>query len=468
LAFVLGLFFVIRHSCLVISVMNRELVEKVVNAVLYEGYILYPYRASSKKNRERFTFGRVYPEDYSIAQNGAEPFVMQTECLVRNESKDALATVTVRFLHPMAREVGVLSAPIAEMPAGKPPALEVVPDLRVGEQLYQTWQEVVEQRVELLPLALTGAAQIVHEFDFPSSRALEPIRGDDGRISALLVRRQDAVRGVIEVATQPIDESVFKITVRILNRTPMPSGELENQSAIIMRTFTSTHTILHAQGGEWFSLTDPPPAYAEATAACKNIGAWPVLVGEEAKGERDAMLSSPIILYDYPQIAPESPGDLFDGLEIDEILTLRVMAMSDAEKIEMRQVDEQARRILERTETLPGDHLLKMHGVMRNVRSSNEDFFNPSTRLETATVGGVEVKAGDRVRIRPKKRADVMDMALDGKIAVIEAVEQDVEGGVQLALVIEDDPGRDLGLMRQPGHRFFYSTDEVELVKAGE
>jgi hypothetical protein len=105
---------------------------------------------------------------------------------------------------------------------------------------------------------------------------------------------------------------------------------------------------------------------------------------------------------------------------------------------------------------------------MRSVHSSNEDFFNPPQRLETAMVGGVQVKAGDRVRIRPKKRADVMDMALDGKTAIIEAVEQDVEGGVQLALVLEDDPGRDLGMMRQPGHRFFYGTDEVEVLKEGE
>jgi hypothetical protein len=447
--------------------MNTALVEKVVNAVLYEGYILYPYRASSKKNRERFTFGRVYPEDYSLAQHGAEPCSMQTECLVRNESKDALVTINVRFLHPMAREVGLLREPITEMPAEGAPDFEVVPDFRVGEQLYQTWQEVVEQKLEVPTFALREAWQTSHEFQFPSSRAVEPIRGDDGKISAVLVRRQDAVRGVIEVGAQPVDDVVFKIAVRIFNRTPVPPNELENQSAIILRTFTSTHTILHTQGGEWLSLTDPPPAYAEATAACKNIGTWPVLVGDQSKHERDAMLSSPIILYDYPQIAPESPGDLFDGLEIDEILTLRVMAMSDAEKIEMRQVDEQARRILERTENMSNDHLLKMHGVMRNVRSSNEDFFNPSTRLESVTVGGVQVKAGDRVRIRPKKRADVMDMALDGKIAVIEAVEQDIEGGVQLALVLDDDPGRDLGLMRQPGHRFFYATDEVEPVNEG-
>ncbi len=444
--------------------MNEALVEKVVNAVLYEGYILYPYRASSKKNRERFTFGRVYPEDYSIAQHGAEPCAMQTECLVRNESKDAVVAISVRFLHPMAREVGMLKTPIDEMPAKGEPDFEVVPDFSVGEQLYQTWQEVVEQKVEVPPFPLREEFRISHEFDFPAARSVEPIRSADGKINAVLVRRQDAVRGAIEVVAQPIDDTVFKISVRILNRTPVPPNELENQSAIIMRTFTSTHTILHAQGGEWLSLTDGPPEYAEAIAACKNIGTWPVLVGEQSKNERDAMLSSPIILYDYPQIAPESPGDLFDGLEIDEILTLRVMAMSDAEKIEMRQVDEQARKILERTENMSSDHLLKMHGVMKSVRSSNEDFFNPSNPLVSATVGGVQVKAGDRVRIRPKKRADVFDMALDGKIAVIEAVEQDLEGGVQLALVLDDDPGRDLGMMRQPGHRFFYGTDEVEPV----
>ncbi len=448
--------------------MNRELVEKVVNAVLYEGYILYPYRASSKKNRERFTFGRVYPEDYSIAQEGAEPFIMQSECLVRNESKDAVLNVSVRFLHPMLREVGVLKTPVDALPAGESVECDVVPTFQLGEQLYQTWQEVVERRVEAPSISLRGSIRCAHEFSFPASRTLEPLRKDHEKISAVLIRRQDAVQGVVEIETAPVDDVVFKVSVRILNRTPVPRDQMENQAAIIMRTFTSTHTILQAIGGQWLSLTDPPPAHAEATAACKNIGTWPVLVGEESQGDRDAMLSSPIILYDYPQIAPESPGDLFDGLEIDEILTLRVMAMSDEEKIEMRQVDEQARRILERTESMPSDHLLKMHGVMRSVRSSNEDFFNPSKRLETATVGGAQVRAGDRVRIRPRKRADVMDMALDGKIAVIEAVEQDVEGGVQLALVVEDDPGQDLGMMRQPGHRFFYGTDEVELIKPGE
>ncbi|MGH7936961.1 MAG: hypothetical protein ACREFG_00510, partial [Chthoniobacterales bacterium] len=204
--------------------------------------------------------------------------------------------------------------------------------------------------------------------------------------------------------------------------------------------------------------------YLAAAKACKQIGTWPVMMGDEGKGERDAMLSSPIILYDYPKIAPESPGDLFDGAEIDEILTLRIQTMTDEEKTEMRQVDEQARRILERTENLAEADMLKMHGVMRSPRGpqSHEEFFNPNKPIEQVTVAGVSLKVGDRVRVRPRKRADVMDIALDGKIAIIESVMQDVEDQVQFALVLEDDPGRDLGMMRQPGHRFFYGADEVE------
>ena len=90
-----------------------------------------------------------------------------------------------------------------------------------------------------------------------------------------------------------------------------------------------------------------------------------MLVGE---GQRDTLLSSPIILYDYPQIAPESPGDLFDGTEIDEILSLRILTMTDEEKREMRAVDERARRILERTEALPPEHFMKLHGALRGLR----------------------------------------------------------------------------------------------------
>jgi hypothetical protein len=103
-----------------------------------------------------------------------------------------------------------------------------------------------------------------------------------------------------------------------------------------------------------------------------------------------------------------------------------------------------------------------MHGVLREVEKSNEEFFNPLQRRESATVQGVTLKAGDRVRIHPIRRADVMDIALEGKIAVIEGVEEDLDGNMHFALVLEDDPGRDIGMMRHIGHRFFYRVDEVE------
>jgi hypothetical protein len=184
-------------------------------------------------------------------------------------------------------------------------------------------------------------------------------------------------------------------------------------------------------------------------------------VGDESARDRDTMISSPIILYDYPRISPQSPGDLFDGGEIDEILTLRIMTLTDAEKNEMRRVDEQARRILERTESLPGEHLLRLHGVMKPA-GLDEDFFNPEKRAETVLVDGVALRKGDRVIVRPRNRADAFDMAIDGKVAIIESIEQDAEDKMHLALVLEDDPGRDLGFLRQPGHRFFYGADEVE------
>src|SRR6202008_4816968 len=156
--------------------------------------------------------------------------------------------------------------------------------------------------------------------------------------------------------------------------------ELENQDAVLLRTLASTHTVLHADEGEFVSLMDPPDSRRQLAAACKNQGTWPVLVGDESAGDRTTMLSSPIILYDYPKIAAESPGELFDGTEIDEILTLRVMTMTDAEKEEMRQADERARHILERTESLPEDQLLKMHGVMRELRSFDDSFFTNNRR----------------------------------------------------------------------------------------
>jgi hypothetical protein len=391
---------------------------------------------------------------------------MQTECLVRARTNAPALEVSVRFLQPVAREVGVPPAPLPLPDAvghGEP---ELVPVLRVDDQIYQSWREAVERRVSFPPQdlrALAARPQTV-AFSFVASRTLEPIYDCRTEVAGVIVRRQAGLSGTVAVTVEPLDAQVFKLRVSIANRTPVAPSDLDNQDAVLMRTLASTHTILCVSGGDFFSMTDPPAAYADAAGRCKNVGTWPVLVGQ--KGETGTILSSPIILYDYPEIAPESPGDLCDGTEIDEILTLRIMTLTEAEKNEMRYVDQYARQILERTEKLGPDEFWKMHGVMRAAAAFGEDFFNPSIPLESISVGGIRLRKGDRVRIRPKGRGDVMDLVLAGKVATIEAVEQDAENRVHLALVLDDDPGKDLGMMRQPGHRFFYAPDEVEPVQA--
>jgi hydrogenase maturation protease len=174
------------------------------------------------------------------------------------------------------------------------------------------------------------------------------------------------VRGEIEVSAERLDDRLFKITARILNRTEMEGEDFQSRDLGLMRALVSTHTVLGVREGEFVSLLDVPEDLRDSASACVNVGTYPVLVGEQ--GERDLMLSSPIILYDYPQIAPESAGDLFDSTEIDEILTLRILTLTDEEKREMRQVDDRARQILERTETMPLEQLMKLHGAVRGFR----------------------------------------------------------------------------------------------------
>jgi hypothetical protein len=444
--------------------MNSRLLEQIVEAVLYEGYVLYPYRPSSKKNaRERFTFGRIYPETYSIAQGGTEACSFQTECLLKTNAEPAELRVSANFLQPMAREIALLELP----PDATEPAFRTVSELRLGEELFQPWLEAVERRVCAPPISVQNEqdSALSLPFGFGCFEDLQPIHHPENTEGAVIIRRQAKLEGMLKVEVHGLSAGLFKITVRIANQTAAAEEQMNQTEQIAMRTFASAHVTLSVRGGEFISLLETPAEYKEEAGGCRNIGLWPILVGGE--GERDMMLASPIILYDYPQIAPESAGPLFDGTEIDEILTLRILTMTDEEKREMRHVDERARQLLERTEALPANDLLNMHGVMRTAPASESefnDFFGANTRLETVPVAGVCVRKGDRVRIRPKARADAMDMALSGKMAVIEAIEQDLEQRVHLALVLDEDPGRELGLARQTGHRFFFGVEEVEVV----
>ncbi len=356
--------------------MTTSLVEKIADAVLYEGYILYPYRPSSVKNQQRWNFGALCPQSYSLAQGGTESWTMQTECLVQGGAETTL-DVKVRFLHLLTREVGQL-IPDCQLPIADCGHCQVgicdshfvlVPALEVNGQLFQTWQEAVERDVSLPAVRLDrpDAQPTRLTFSFPATETIELLRDEAiGETVGVVVRRQQAIEGTIEVSLHRVVNDVLKITIQILNLTPLEDAGQKSRDDALMRSFVSTHTILTVRNGEFVSLLDPPETFREAAAGCSNIGTYPILVGEE--GTRDCMLSSPIILYDYPQIAPESAGNLYDGTEIDEILTLRIMTLTEEEKREMRGADERARQILERTETLPLEQLMKMHGAMKSVK----------------------------------------------------------------------------------------------------
>jgi hypothetical protein len=435
-----------------------DAVDKIAAAVLYEGYVLWPYRRSATKNQRRWTFGGVYPPAYAEASLGVDPWQVQTECLVEGEAP--VVSVQVRFLHVVARQV---------MGRGADGALVPVDALDVGGERYLTWDEATERQaaIEALPLAALDAPRRV-AVDVPAGRADEPLVGPDGTVVGALVRTWQALAGTAEVAARPLGPGLFQLTVRVTNRAETTDVDRERA---LRQTLVSTHVVLRAAAGEFVSLTDPPEPFARAAARCENVKLWPVLVG--AEGERHTMLAAAIILPDYPQIAPESPGDLFDGTEIDQLLVLNVLMLSDAEKAEMRGSDPRAREILDRTEALSLDDFMSLHGAIREFRMLGSEGAPDGlfAGLERPTppsvcVGGVELRVGSRVRLRPRPGADIMDLALAGRLAFVESIEQDYEERIHLAVTVADDPGRDLGLARQPGHRFYFAPDEVEPLAA--
>ena len=340
--------------------MNLELVKKIADAVLYEGYLLYPYRASSVKNRQRFNWGALAPESYSAAQNGTEAFEMQTECLLRGDDNTTF-DVKVRFLHLVLREIGKLDAPLDELPEDFA-NFQLVPTLEVGGQIYQTWQEAIEREVDLPTLSLNAVSDI-KRFTFPTTETLESLRDENGKIVAVFVRSQQEIGAVVSCQLSVVSKNIYKLSVKIENQTPFENAEKQSRDDALMHSLVSTHTILTTKNGGFISLLEPPDDLSEAVSQLENVKTYPVLAGEE--GATDCLFSSPIILYDYPQIAPESQGDLFDGGEIDEILTLRIMTLTDDEKREMRGIDAHARKILERTENMSDEQLMKMHGAMK-------------------------------------------------------------------------------------------------------
>jgi hypothetical protein len=436
--------------------LNFDGAEKIATAILYEGYILYPYRPTSVKNRQRWNFGTLYPRVYAEAQRPPETFRLVAECIaIADES--ATLDVKISFLQLIRQ--------------GRPP------DEKAGELTDQltdpslAWEEAVERTQKQSELRIQNLSAKPIELTLKIDSSGLP---EDHSSSA-----NATLEIVLKIRAEQAGARGCKLHVEVENATPLSSGAASRRDEALPQSFVSTHVLLGITGGEFVSMLDPQETYVEAVAECENMGVFPVLVGTEP--ERSMMLCSPIILYDYPQIAPESEGDFFDGTEMDEMLTLRVLTLTDSEKQEMRDGDSRTRKILERTENLTPEMMHRAHGVVRSMREIPENALPRDTSLtawnpfeetkappESVTVFGIPLHVGDRVRLWPRKTADIMDLALKGKVAVIEAIEQDFEDQIQFAVVLDDDPGREFGMMRQPGHRFFYSPEEVEPVTEGE
>jgi hypothetical protein len=301
-----------------------DLVRRIADAVLYEGYLLWPYSSSALKNQQRFTFGGIYPpawEDRSATQ---------VQMLLEG-GEDTEVEIRARFLHVVKRQV--LKRGVSVVP---------VDELEVDGERWVSWEEAVERELPPGPIRI------------PAGERMEEIPGGAIR------RSWCELTGAVTLTRESVRRGLWRLTVRVTNTTPWTGVAREEA---LRQTFCSTHAVLRARGGEWVSMTDPPEALRAETDACECSGLWPVLVGEA--GDRGTMLAAPIILPDYPEIAPESPGDLFDSGEIDQMLVLNILAMTERERRDMRDSDPRARAILERTEGLTEEQIARLNGAIR-------------------------------------------------------------------------------------------------------
>jgi hypothetical protein len=426
--------------------MNFKSMEAVADAVLFEGYMLYPYRPSAIKNRQRWNFGTLYPRQFALAQAPTERWRFCAEILLE------------------ANELTKISAHIRFLQLVSP-----------GEDGGESWEQGFARSRTLDGLALAELSRgVEHVFDLS-----ELFSEEQGSAPATFSAKTRYGRLTLRV--EALSEHLYRLHAEFSNESPVPEVESLSRRRVQDVAFTSAHLLLALDEGTFVSLLEPQAEFEAEAKACVQDGVFPVLAGEP--GDRNYVLCSPIILYDYPEIAPESSGNFFDGTEMDEMLALRVLTLTDEEKDAMRRGDPHARAILERTEALPDEQLARVHGAIRGLRRITEhdlaaqtdaavdmieqpfDPFAEAVPVQAVRVFGMELRRGDRVRLWPQKRADILDMEMEGKIAIIEAIEQDFEDSVQFAVVLEDDPGRDMGMLRQTGHRFFFSTEEVEPLK---
>jgi len=444
---------------------------QVADAVLYEGYLLYPYRASSSKNQVRWQFGILGPAGAAQAGVGEEPALAAEVVLEAHEG--STVDVLLRFLQVQARTVERRTDD----------GWSAVDELLVGGTRWIPFHEAVSREVPLLGLPLAQGAARDLAVGVPAGEDIEELH-HEGRLVGRLVRTRWPISATVTATTRPgRDPRLVVLRVTVDNRTAWSPGSLAGWTArdVAARySLVGTHLLLTAQGTSFVSLLDCP-AWADAdVSSCAQSRCWPVLVADD--DGHDAVLVSPIILGDHPTIAPESAGDLFDATEIDEILTLRVMTMTEQEKADARGTDPRAAAILARCDAMTDEALGRLHGSRRapdppagresrpvdGVPVYGDDVpwwdadadarAEPTT--DTVLIAGVPVGNGCRVLLRPSRRADAQDLFLAGMTAVVARVYFDVDGGTHVAVVLEDDPGIDL--YDVTGRFYYFGPEEIE------
>ena len=440
----------------------------VADAVLYEGYVLYPYRASARKNQLRWQFGVLAPPAYAAAE-GSERSSMRTE-VVADPGGDARVSVRIRCLQVQHRSVE------AVQPDGTFTPTEVV---AVDGVQWVAWDEAVEHELDVAVLPLLPVTDVPIETPvvLDAGDSTELLTDSTGRVVGRAVRRRERVDGRVKLSTAWADGAagLVKLTVEVQCGTDW-RGEGASRDAVMARSLVAVHTLLAAHDAELISSLDPPASAREAVAGCTNDGTFPVLVG--AEGESQVVLSSPIILYDHPAVAPESAGDFCDATEIDEILALRVLTLTDEEKAEARGTDRRAAAIVDRCDDMPPEVWERLHGAVRSISPAAEaadaepvvlPWWEPAVDAsvdpwtDTTWVGGVEVGKGTPVRLNPSRRADAHDLFLAGRTAKVAGVFKDVDGAEHLAVTLDDDPAAEL--FEWQGRYLYFHPDEVEVLR---
>jgi hypothetical protein len=434
--------------------MSLDQVRAVADAVLYEGYLLYPYRASAAKNRSRWQFGVLGPPA-AVPHAFAEPPDMVMQCLLEPGDRPASVTIHLRFLQVQARQVQRLGPDGSYVP---------VDALTVAGADVLSWDEAVEREITWPAVPVPGTAEF--PVDVPGGADVQSVPG--GRI----VRRRMPLSARIRTRAEP-DGGLLRLTVEVANEHP---AHVADRHTAARCSLIGAHLLIQAQHATFVSLLDPPPAAAAAAARCGQRRCWPVLAGRP--GASDVVLGAPIILYDHPEVAEQSPGALYDSTEIDEILTLRVMTMTDAEKAEARATDPRAQAVVDRCDAMSAADLQRLHGGRRDVRglgrstadTGDVPWWDPAAEAEVSpetdavVIAGVRVAKGSLVRVHPLRRADAQDLFFAGQVARVTAVLADVDGDVHVAVVLVDDPAADLHDWY--GRYFYFAPDELEPLPA--